>query len=216
MTILLRDDGPGIEPADLPKIFDPFFTTKPHGSGLGLAASYSIIRNHGGLIDCESRLGHGVTFRIRLPLPKQIRSEGPTGKPAEDGQIPYGEGRVLVMDDEEPIRLLAGRIVESLGYEVETVSNGADALAAFQKAAADGRPFATAILDLTIPGGIGGEETLRRIVALEPRFRAIVSSGYATDGVLAHYSKLGFRACLTKPYRVKMVADVLHAVLNSA
>ena len=216
LSILLRDDGPGIEAENLAKIFDPFFTTKPRGSGLGLTASYSIIRNHGGRIECQSSVGAGVTFRIRLPLPLRPTPTQITGAAPEDKAIIRGGGRVLVMDDEEPIRLLASRIVVSLGYEVETVADGTEALAAFEKASADGRPFATAILDLTIPGGMGGEEALRRIVALDPGFRAIVSSGYAADGVLAHHAKLGFVACLTKPYRVKMVADVLHTVLKSA
>ncbi len=214
VSIELRDDGPGIVPENLGRIFDPFFTTKSHGTGLGLSASYSIIRAHGGLITCESKAGEGACFRIELPVATdQTAPMAPSVQQTLLIEQQQG-GRILLMDDEEPIRTVAGRLLVRLGYEFVAVREGDEAVEAFQRARAEGRPFVTAILDLTVPGGVGGERAMRVIREIDPSFRAIVSSGYADEPALAEPERYGFCATLRKPYRFEDLADVLRRTIH--
>jgi PAS domain S-box-containing protein len=205
----LADTGTGIKPDHLPNVFDPYFTTKQHGSGLGLATVYSIIRRHDGRITVESELGRGTTFHVWLPasplaqLPESHLAERP----------PRGQGRILVVDDEAPIRALLARSLQKLGYEPECVADGPAALAAAHAARQQQRPFVAAVLDLTIPGGMGGLEILRLLRESAPGLKAIVSSGYSNDPIMANYHAHGFEGVLVKPYQPEDLARALHEVV---
>ena len=216
VKICVEDSGAGIPPEDQVKIFDPFFTTKDHGSGLGLATSYSIIKNHGGLINFDSIVDVGSIFRVYLPVSERPadRVELPGGTVAVDGEAQRGDGRVLVMDDEADIRQLASGMLEQLGYEVSAVPDGQMAIERFQRARDQGTPYDVVILDLTVPGGLGGLEVIERLRSLAPNVRAIVSSGYANAPIMADYSRHGFADILSKPYRIEEIAAVVHRVLN--
>lgn len=207
--IQVRDNGTGIRPDYLAKIFDPYFTTKQTGSGLGLATSYSIIKKHDGLLTVESALGAGTSFYIYLPA-----SDKPvTVLPHAREEPMRGAGRVLVMDDEPLIRELAETMLEHLGYQVELARDGAEAVRLYCQAKENGRPFDAVIMDLTIPGGMGGKETIKKLSAFDPEVRAIVSSGYSHDPVMANFREHGFRGVMGKPYKVEELAKVMHEVL---
>jgi PAS domain S-box-containing protein len=213
VEIAIRDEGIGIRESDLIRIFDPYFTTKEKGSGLGLATSYSIVKNHGGLIKVLSSPGAGSTFFIYLPASEPIRTleRPPLLEPAPE--LPARPGRILVMDDEEMIRAVAGAMIKSLGHRVEFAVNGEEAVARYQETLRLGEPFDGVILDLTIRGGFGGEETLQRILALDPGVKAVVSSGYADNPIVANYREYGFSAVLNKPYTLNGLRNVLNELL---
>ncbi|MEI7730585.1 MAG: ATP-binding protein [Verrucomicrobiota bacterium] len=210
ISITIQDTGTGIAPEHCQRIFDPYFTTKKQGSGLGLATTYSIIRKHEGNITVQSELGRGTTFQIHLPA-----SSTPTVAPAEPPPEPLaGQGRILIMDDEEPIRSLVIRMLQPLGYEVKAAADGAEALRIYEEARAAHQPISVVILDLTVPGGMGGLEALQRLRALDPHLKAIVSSGYSEDPVMAHHREHGFDAMVTKPYRLQEFTHTLQEVLK--
>jgi len=210
VEIAVRDEGIGIPPAHLPRIFDPYFTTKEKGSGLGLATSYSIVRNHDGTIQARSELGKGSTFTVYLPA-----SAAATERPAAlEERRACARSRVLVMDDEEIVRAVAGELLQALGHDAELAADGAEAVALFTAARAAGRPFDVVILDLTIRGGMGGEETARRLREIDPAVRTVVSSGYSDDGVVATFRRHGFRSFLKKPYSLAELARVLAEALQ--
>jgi signal transduction histidine kinase/CheY-like chemotaxis protein len=210
VRIFVKDEGIGIPEKYLDHIFDPYFTTKEKGSGLGLATSYSIVRKHDGLITVESRIGEGSTFSVFLPA-----SEKPAnGRAApERGGLAAGSGRVLVMDDEETVLLVAQRILKTLGYSATPVRSGTEAIAEYAAARERSEPFDAAIMDLTIPGGMGGREAIGRLKELDPAVKAIASSGYSNDPVMANYRDYGFAAVLAKPYTVDDLATTLSRVV---
>jgi len=211
VKILVKDEGIGIPSEYLPRIFDPYFSTKQTGSGLGLATAYSIIKNHNGYMTVESVLGQGTTFYIYLAASnKKLMSvaESPTNL------VHRGQGRILVMDDDAGVRQVAGRILNHLGYDVDFAMDGADAIEKYRAALTAGRPFDLVIMDLTIPGGMGGKEALQTLRQIEPRTRAIVSSGYADDPIMTHYREYGFSGVIKKPYKVDTFSHVLHEVLG--
>jgi len=210
LQIRVQDQGVGIPPENLPRIFDPYFTTKKGGSGLGLATAYAIINKHEGLITVESHVNHGTTFTILIPASDKAIPEKPG---VGDRPIP-GEGRILVMDDEAMIRKIMAAALEKLGYEPVCVADGRAALVAYQDALHEHNPFAAVILDITVPGGMGGEETMGLLKAVDPDVKAIVSSGYATGGAMSTPGLLGFRGVIAKPYSVQQLSIVLHNVLN--
>jgi nitrogen-specific signal transduction histidine kinase/ActR/RegA family two-component response regulator len=208
--ISVADSGIGISEKYLEKIFDPYFTTKEKGSGLGLATSYSIIKNHGGIIDVKSGVDKGTTFYIYLPA---VESD------AEVPQVPKvsvagRKGKILIMDDEELVRNVAGALVKVLGNEVEVVEHGEAAIAKYMSARESGKPFDIVILDLTIREGLGGRETIERLLAIDPGVRAIVSSGYSDNAVVADYQNYGFKAALNKPYKLEELRNTLNALFN--
>ncbi len=215
VRISIQDHGVGIAPADLDRIFEPYFTTKRKGTGLGLAATYSIIRNHGGQIAVASALGRGTTFRVYLPA-----SEGIAPPPKEAGgrrPAPAGSGRILVVDDEDLVRNMAVRILEHAGYAVSSAPEGAGAVELYRSARASGRPFDLVITDLTIPGGMGGREAARRLLEIDPDARIIVSSGYSEDAAMADFKAHGFRGVVAKPYKMDdLLAAVEEALGGSA
>ncbi|MGC3991538.1 MAG: PAS domain S-box protein [Chthoniobacteraceae bacterium] len=230
VKISMQDEGIGIPEEYLKKIFDPYFTTKPKGSGLGLATSYSIIKNHSGLITVESKPGEGSTFYLFLPAsqmpgslssaisrpapkPAAAREEAPKPKPAKK-QAPR-KGRVLVLDDEEVICMLVTCALEPMGYEVVETHSGEVTLQVYEDAMKEGSKFDIVISDLTIPGGMGGLEMMKRMRELDPQVKAIVSSGYATDSVLSQYREHGFCACIAKPYEVEGLCKLVDEVFAS-
>jgi PAS domain S-box-containing protein len=211
IQIAISDTGIGIRPENLSRIFDPYFTTKDTGSGLGLAAVYSIIKKHHGHIDVESQVGQGTTFRLWLPALQQHGS-------APESHPPWGQqvrlrGRVLFMDDEEIIRTMATTLMHRLGLEVECAAEGAEAVERYGHQLAAGRRFDLVIMDLTVPGGMGGLEAFGRLRAIDPQVRAVVSSGYSSDPVLANFRQHGFVAMVAKPYEVAEITRVLSELL---
>jgi PAS domain S-box-containing protein len=211
VVVRIEDAGSGISEENLSKIFDPFFTTKQEGSGLGLATAYSIIKKHGGLVQVESKLGIGTAFTIYLPISeKKIKRES-----GLDEELYVGRGRVLVMDDEASIRPSMNLIMKKLGYEVEFADEGSQAVVMYKQAQETGRPFDMIILDLTVPGGMGGAETIEKLLEIDPQVKAIVSSGYADDLRLAEYGNYGFKAALFKPYHIEELSRTLHEVISA-
>ncbi len=210
VMVSISDEGQGIPPENVEKIFDPFFTTKDKGSGLGLSISYSIVKNHDGYIGVRSKVGVGTTFLIYLPV------SGVRYQHRDPGLSRYGGGmgKVLVMDDEEAIRDVAQTMLVGLGYEADTARDGQEAVDKFTTAIGAGSPFDLVIMDLTIKGGMGGLETLGRLREIEPSVRAVVSSGYSNDPVMADFRTHGFTGVLIKPYRVGNMAEVVEAVLT--
>jgi Signal transduction histidine kinase len=207
LRLSIRDSGTGIAPELLPHIFDPFFTTKQKGSGLGLATVHSIVRKHGGHITVESTLGAGTVFHLWLPA-AQKASQATTPKAAPRLRL---SGRALVMDDEPPVREMAAAMLRRLGLEVAVVADGAEAIDAYVAARSAGRPFTLVLLDLTVPGGMGGKEALAELLRIDPNIRAIVSSGYSNDPVMAHYREHGFQARVPKPYELDQLAAAVCA-----
>ena len=211
VRISIRDHGAGIPPEHLSRLFDPFFTTKHKGRGLGLATAYSIVRKHEGLIEVDAKVEPGATFHIYLPASAQA-----TQPEAEDPtRLPTGQGRVLVMDDEPDILNFSHAALKRLGYEAELARDGAEALRLYREARESGRPFSAVILDLTIHGGMGGQEAIKHLLELDPQTRAIVSSGYSNDPVMAEFSKYGFRGVVAKPYEIRELGKVLRDVIRS-
>ncbi|MDH5298317.1 MAG: ATP-binding protein [Desulfobulbaceae bacterium] len=211
IKIAVQDTGTGIEPDHLDKIFDPYFSTKKKGSGLGLASCFAIIKKHDGSISVESKPGQGATFTFYLPAAKSAPVEVPS--PPEEA-TPPGTGRILIMDDEEMILELAKELLTADGFQVETATDGKEAIAAYQKAMRAGETFDVVIMDLTIPGGMGGKETIQRLREIDPGVRAIVSSGYSTDAAMADFVSHGFKAVVPKPYRAEMLLRIIHRVMS--
>jgi PAS domain S-box-containing protein len=213
VRVTCSDHGCGISPENLKNIFDPYFTTKAHGTGLGLASVHSIITKHGGYVNVRSAVERGTTFELILPespdKPAAVSTQAPAAFAVENG-----EKSVLVMDDEEMIRELAAAILEELGYRVTTCSNGEEAIDLYRAAFSAGVPFRAVIMDLTIPGRMGGKEAARFIFDIDPAARLIVSSGYSTDPVMADYPKSGFCGAVFKPYSAEELVIVLKEALN--
>jgi len=213
VRIALRDWGCGIAEHDLLRIFEPYFTTKPKGSGtgLGLATAYSIIRRHGGTISVTSRLGEGTSFLVELPAcDKEV-----TGTVGGHAHVVDGRGqRILIMDDEAAIRNLAARMLSKCGYRTEAVPDGAAALNAYAEAMRSHQPFAAVILDVTIPGGMGGRDTIARLKAIDPNVKAVVSSGYSDANESSEYQEQGFVASLQKPYKLQDLASTMAQILS--
>jgi two-component system cell cycle sensor histidine kinase/response regulator CckA len=210
VEISIKDSGIGIPEHFLPRIFDPYFTTKEKGSGLGLATSYSIIKNHDGLIDVQSEAGKGSAFTIYLPATGAVEPEAPSSPVA----IAQRRGRVLVMDDEEVIRMVVGELLRSLGHEVDFAEHGTSAVEKYQQTRESGKPYDVVILDLTVRGGMGGEEALKKLLAIDPSLKAVVSSGYSDGAIVSNYREHGFSAFLKKPYDVYGLQDVINSLLK--
>ncbi|MBN2078547.1 MAG: PAS domain S-box protein [Spirochaetes bacterium] len=208
VRISFSDQGTGIPEQNLGRVFDPYFSTKPKGTGLGLSICYSILKKHGGGIDVESAEGVGSTFHIYLPATEgEAMPKTPTTPVTGTRQ-----GRILVMDDEEQVRNVASALLSHLGYEVECVGDGAEAVERYRLARDEGRPFSAVILDLTVPGGMGGREAVRLLLKQDPSAVALVSTGYSGDPVMANYRDFGFSGALGKPYTLNDLASVLDEV----
>jgi PAS domain S-box-containing protein len=212
IKITLRDEGIGVPEKYLSKIFDPYFSTKQEGSGLGLATVYSIIQKHEGYITVESKIGRGTTFFIYLPATEEKISEKEEKKRAK--RTLAGEGRILIMDDEKIVRRAVGGMLSRLGYTVEYAEKGEGALSKYKEAKNSGKLFDAVILDLTVPGGMGGKKTIEKLIKIDPDVKAIVSSGYSTDPIMANYEKHGFKAVVAKPFDLKELNEAIKKVLE--
>jgi PAS domain S-box-containing protein len=210
VKITIADKGSGILKENLTRIFDPYFTTKTKGSGLGLSTALSIIRKHNGHIDVESEPGKGTSVHIYLPASEKSLNGSTTG----NGQPVHGSGRILVMDDEEAILEMASALLSHFGYRSGVALDGEAAIALYKEAAVKNDPFTAVIMDLTIPGGLGGKETIARLLEFDPRVKAIVSSGYSTDPIVANFRQYGFSGILTKPYTAKEMSEIIKKVLS--
>jgi len=216
VKISLRDQGPGIPKKDLPKIFDPYFSTKEMGTqkgmGLGLAVSDSIVKRHDGLITVESELGRGTTLSIYLPASeKEIEEAAPVKKPVPEKPVTRGE-KILVMDDEEMVRDVSNALLTHLGYEAEVAADGVEAIEMYRKAMESEKPFDMVILDLTNKAGMGGMETIKRLLQIDPHVKAIIASGYSNDPVMGNFKQYGFCGALPKPFTMKQLDEVLDKV----
>ncbi|QTA81151.1 Two component system sensor response regulator/histidine kinase, PAS domain-containing [Desulfonema limicola] len=219
VKIIFQDKGIGIPEKNLVRIFDPYFTTKEmgtqKGTGLGLAIVRSIIHKHKGLIFAESKLDAGAAFHIYLPAYEDNLVNTWTKLPVP--QAPGLPGKkILVMDDEEMIRELVCQILQKLKYESACAKDGMETVLMYQQAADSGRPYDAVILDLTIPEGkMGGCDTIKKLMEINPEVKSIVSSGYSNDPVFSDYKKYGFKGALPKPYTSRELKEELQRVLNS-
>ncbi|MDQ2824906.1 MAG: PAS domain S-box protein, partial [Verrucomicrobiota bacterium] len=214
IRIAIRDAGVGIPEDYLKRVFDPYFTTKPKGTGLGLATTYSIIKNHNGLITVESEVHHGSTFTVYLPA--AIHHELPVESTGPFAQPITGSGRVLVVDDEEAIRALVEFTLTHLGYQVTQAATALEGVNIYRERFEAGDRFHAVILDLTLPGGMGGKEALKKLIEIDPTVNAIVSSGYATDATMSRYQDFGFRGVIAKPYEAAELGKIVHDVISSS
>jgi len=210
LAVAIADNGVGISEKHRLRIFDPYFTTKRDGRGLGLAVSHSVVANHHGSITVDSQVGQGSVFTVYLPS----ASGDAIAVHTAAAEIVRGRGLVLIMDDEESVRQIAGKIVRALGYEAAYARDGREAIDIWREARAKGQPFDVAIMDLTVPGGMGGREAIRELLAIDPEAKAVVSSGYCQDPVMANFRDYGFRDVLAKPYSVLDVSRALSALLK--
>ncbi len=210
VKITIKDQGNGIEPENIERIFDPYFTTKPKGSGLGLAVCHSIIKKHGGIIKAESEVGVGSQFVIYLPA----SVSQPEEKAQPKAEIKKGAGRILLMDDDRLILDIGSEILELLGYLVEIAADGQTAVEIYKKNIDDGSPFDAVIVDLTVPGGMGGKDAAKKLLEIDPNARVIVSSGYSNDPILSQFTAHGFCGILPKPYSAKELGETLNSVLK--
>ncbi|HEY3417339.1 MAG TPA: PAS domain S-box protein [Armatimonadota bacterium] len=206
VRIIVRDYGIGIGPEIKEKIFDPFFTTKRVGSGLGLASVYSIVRSHDGLVAVDSQPGQGSAFSVFLPAQPRLAPQQVARMTAETSQVPW---RILVLDDELAIREILQDVLEGAGHTVVTVSEGTQAIACWIEALQTGEHFDLGIFDLTVPGGKGGKDVVTELRQRDPHLRAIASSGYANDPIMAHYRHYGFTERLAKPYRINDILELI-------
>ncbi|MEJ2543931.1 MAG: ATP-binding protein, partial [Calditrichaceae bacterium] len=211
IRLTVEDNGPGIKSSYKQKIFDPFFTTKTDGSGLGLASAFSIIKRHQGFITVDSEKGKGSKFKIYLPA---------TSNKIKNTKVPdtidyKGKGKILVMDDENFVRDTASDMISFFGFDVVCVKDGNEVIEEYKTARKSNNPYNAVILDLTIPGGMGGELAVKRLLHYDPKVTAIVASGYSTDPIMANYSRYGFKARLTKPYNLQEVGNVLRSTLHN-
>jgi CheY-like chemotaxis protein len=178
--------------------------------GLGLAICHTVIQKHGGAIAVESEPGVGTTFRILLPASRKLLHTEQASVRAK----PPRRGRILVMDDEEVVRKLVKRLLELEGHEVELVEDGQSAVGAYENASGQGRPFDAVILDLTIRDGVGGQQTIRELLKIDPAVKAIVMSGYATDPVVLEPERYGFKGVVAKPFDKLKLRETLSQVLG--
>jgi CheY-like chemotaxis protein len=208
--ISVIDQGAGIAAAHLDKIFDPYFTTKGHGGGLGLATAHAIVQHHGGSIQVVSAPGAGTTVHMYLPARPQVAAPGSPTLAA----VRTGQHKILVMDDEEGIRGVLSTMLTSLGYESISAREGTEAIALYRCAQEAGTPFVAVILDLVVADGMGGQEAIARLRELDPQVKAIVSSGYSADAVMADFQRYGFSGVLAKPYRLAELRALLQHVVH--
>jgi len=206
----VRDNGSGIKPEHVEKIFEPFFTTKKHGTGLGLATVLSIVRKHGGQLGLDTQIGVGTAFTVYLP-----KADKPVEVQARRAaSLRFGTGRILFMDDDPKISTLTATMLQSLDYKYDLAKTGEEAIALYKRYQNIGRPYDAVIMDLTVIGGMGGEECFVELRKLDPEVRAIVASGYDNDEMARQFLEKGFCGYLTKPYRVTDLGKVLKAVLG--
>lgn len=214
VKISIQDKGIGIPKENLSRIFDPYFSTKEmgaqKGTGLGLAMAFSVIKKHNGYFEAESEVGVGTTFFIYLPA---FEKEVPVAKEAREKTF-QTKGKILVMDDEKMVKDVAGKMLNRIGYEVEFAGDGVEAIELYKKAEDSKEPFDVVILDLTIPGGMGGKKVIKRLIEVCPDVKAIVSSGYDNDPVMTDFKKYGFSGSVGKPYNMQELEKAIDKVMK--
>ncbi|GAG04449.1 unnamed protein product, partial [marine sediment metagenome] len=210
IKISVQDHGEGISEKQIQKIFDPYFTTKKTGSGLGLSSTYSIIKNHNGHIDVESEVGKGTTFTVYLPASRENLPD----RQLKTSETIKGSGKILFMDDEKSIRETVFKMLTYMGYDVESAKDGVEAIKLYEKSRDNGKPFDVVIMDLTIRGGMGGSETIQKLIEIDPDVKAIVSSGYSTDEIMSNHDKFGFCGVISKPYDIQKLSELLSKIMN--
>ena len=215
IKISIIDQGSGIPDKDLSRIFDPFYTTKTKGNGLGLSTTFSIIKRHNGHISAESVLGKGTTFHIYLPASKEkaLQITKTSIQSVSNNQI---NGRILIMDDQKPILKMMSRMLNRLGYDTDCAIDGAQAFDIYKKAIQENNPFDFVILDLTIPGGMGGAEAIKKLRELDSNVKAVVSSGYSNDPIMSNYKEYGFCGLIPKPYTKDQMKNLIDSISKKA
>jgi len=217
VRLQIQDNGEGIDADNLSKIFDPYFSTRKGQRGLGLSLVRSIIRKHDGQISVTSSRGAGTTFTLILPAANEQAEEARSTRSTAGSKPPLGVSerpRILFMDDEAPIRLIAGTLLRKLGYDAVLVADGDSAVREHRKSLEEGRPFNLLVFDLAVPEGMGGREALERIHAIDPQALALVSSGYSNDPVMSEPQRFGFASVLPKPYQVNDLARTIDTLLG--
>lgn len=212
LRVSVQDQGIGIPANLLNRIFDPYFTTKASANGLGLAVAHSIINRHAGHITVISEPGLGATFHVYLPASEQEIAT-PISVQGVQPEPPLGK-KILMMDDEDLVREGTANVLGYLGYQAEFAQDGAEAIELYKQAKAAGAPFDVVILDLTVQGGMGGKEAIRQLLMLDDQVKAIVSSGYSHDPVMADFREHGFCGVLAKPYTIEELSKILSQVLK--
>jgi signal transduction histidine kinase/ActR/RegA family two-component response regulator len=221
VKISFADEGNGIPARIIDKIFDPYFSTKRTGVGLGLAITHGIVHKHKGHVLVESVPDQGTTFTVffpaaaSAPTPASADEQRPADGRPVPAPTPGARGHVLVMDDEESVRNVSARMLIRMGYTAETAVDGREAIDKYEAAMQSPKPFDLTIMDLTVPGGMGGEEAVRKLLAIDPTARVIVVSGYSSDTVLAEYARYGFAGCLTKPYEMQALKETVARLLKA-
>jgi two-component system, cell cycle sensor histidine kinase and response regulator CckA len=213
VRISIEDQGIGIAPEHLSKIFDPYFTTKRGVHGLGLTVTHCVIRDHAGHIDVRSTLGIGTTFDIYLPA--AAYRDLPRVAPANEELI-RGTGKILIMDDEDAVRDIAGAILTSAGYEVAYAEDGAKAIELYRVAKTTDAPFDAVVMDLTVVGGMGGQQAMTELLKVDPQVKGIVSSGYSSDPILANHKRHGFSGAISKPYDAREFCQTIFSVISKS
>ncbi len=211
VKISIEDSGIGIPQNLIDKIFDPYFSTKQEGSGLGLAITQSIIRKHGGHITVESSPGKGTSFTLYIPASE--KKEESYAEPQTDTMV-LSRAKIMIMDDEEMVRTIVGRMLTKLGHEVVLAKDGGEAISLFEKASRTGEKFDLVFMDLTIPGGTGGEPAVKEILKIDSAARVVVSSGYSNDPIMSNFKEYGFCSAIVKPYRLEELSALVSRILN--
>jgi CheY-like chemotaxis protein len=211
VRVSITDKGIGIPKEHISRIFDPYFSTKPQGSGLGLATTYSIVKNHGGFLAVDSRPGQGTTVQINFPA---AGSRDVEVQPESPVRAAGSKQRVLIMDDEASVRTLAANMLETLGYDAEVVASGSAAVERFERALASGQPFDVVLLDLSVPGDLGGTEAVNRLGALDPEVKTILMSGFSQHPAVTEFQTYGFKAVITKPFTLQELSATMHSVIT--
>src|SRR5437868_5536808 len=216
VRVRIRDEGVGIPEKYVKRIFDPYFTTKAKGNGLGLATAYSIIRNHNGLMTVESKVHVGTTSARYLPAAAIEQEETPVEVTPQPTEEITGTGRVLVVDDEDAIRDLVEFTLTRLGYEVSQAATALQGVELYHQKLRAGKRFDLVILDLTLPGGMGGKEALKKLIEVDPTVNAIVSSGYATAATMSRYHVFGFRGVIANAYEAAELGQIVRVTVESS
>jgi len=211
VRVSIVDKGIGIPKEHISRIFDPYFSTKPQGTGLGLATTYSIVKNHGGFLAVDSRPGQGTTVQINFPA---AGSRDVEVQPEAPARTAGSKQRVLIMDDEASVRTLAANMLETLGYDAEVVASGSAAVERFERALASGQPFDVVLLDLSVPGDLGGTEAVDRLGALDPQVKTILMSGFSQHPAVTEFQTYGFKAVITKPFTLQELSATMHSVIT--
>jgi signal transduction histidine kinase len=213
VCITIRDEGPGIAPENVSRIFDPYFSTRSGASGLALATAYHVVKNHEGHIEVLSQPGAGASFRVYLPASEE---EPPKPEPAQSEPSVVGPAKILVIDDEEITRETLGQMLERMGHQVEFAREGGEALASYQRARQKGAPFGVVIIDLVTSQGMAVQETLRRLLELDSRARAIVAGEFLDDLMMSNYRHDGFLELVSKPFRYRELQQAIERALRGA